>query len=119
MRLLFICVGNTCRSQMAQAAARHLGYEAESAGTHPGEAIAEFAIKVTSDLGIDMHGQYPKSVDAIDATGFDRIISMGCGVECPALPIDEDWGLDDPVGREEEIYRATLNHILELIESLQ
>ena len=119
MRLLFICVGNTCRSQMAQAAARHLGHEAESAGTHPGAAIAEYAIKVTSNIGIDMQGQYPKSVDEIDATGFDRIISMGCGVECPALPIDEDWGLDDPIGGEEEIYRKTLNDIRGRIESLQ
>ena len=119
MRILFVCVGNTCRSQMAQAAARHMGHEAESAGTHPGGAIAANAIKVTSDLGIGMERQYPKSVDEIDATGFDRIISMGCGVECPALPIDEDWGLDDPVGRGEEIYRATLNDILGRIESLE
>ena len=119
MRLLFICVGNTCRSQMAEAVAKSMGHEAESAGTNPGLEVARDAIRVTGDIGIDMSGQYPKSVDAIDATGFDRIISMGCGVECPALPIDEDWGLDDPVDREEEIYRATLNHILELIESLQ
>ena len=119
MRILFVCVGNTCRSQMAQAAARHIGHEAESAGTHPGGAIAANAIKVTSDLGIGMERQYPKSVDEIDATGFDRIISMGCGVECPALPIDEDWGLDDPVGRGEEIYRATLNNILGRIKALE
>ena len=119
MRILFVCTGNTCRSQMAQAAARHMGHEAESAGTHPGRVIAANAIKVTSDLGIGMERQYPKSVDEVDATGFDRIISMGCGVECPALPIDEDWGLDDPVGRGEEIYRATLNDILGRIESLE
>ena len=118
MRILFVCVGNTCRSQMAQAAARHRGHEAESAGTHPGLAIAANAIKVTSDLGIVMQGQYPKSVDEIDSTEFDLIISMGCGVECPALPIDEDWGLDDPVGRGEEIYRATLIDILARIEAI-
>ncbi len=118
MRILFVCVGNTCRSQMAQAAASHMGYEAESAGTRPGREIAAKAIKVTSDLGIGMEGQYPKSVDEIDTTGFDRIISMGCGVECPNLPIDEDWGLDDPVGEEEEIYHATLNDILRHIEVL-
>jgi len=104
---------------MAQAAARHLGHEAESAGTDPGEEIAANAIKVTSDLGIGMEGQYPKSIDEIDTTGFDRIISMGCGVECPALPIDEDWGLDDPVGMGEEIYRATLNDILGRIEAFE
>lgn len=119
MRVLFVCVGNTCRSQMAQAVARHLGHQAESAGTHPGESIAANAIKVTSDIGIEMDGQSPKSVDDIDATGFDRIISMGCGVECPALPIDEDWGLDDPVGRGEEIYRETLRDIMGRIDSLE
>ncbi len=119
MRILFVCVGNTCRSQMAQAAAKHMGHDAESAGTHPGASIAKNAIKVTSDVGIGMEGQYPKSVDDIDTTGFDHIISMGCGVECPALPIDEDWGLDDPVGREEKIYRETLNEIMGRIETLE
>ena len=119
MRVLFVCVGNTCRSQMAQAVARHMGHHAESAGTNPGESIALNAIKVTSDIGIDMEKQSPKSIDDIDATGFDRIISMGCGVECPALPIDDDWGLDDPVGRGEEIYRETLRIILERTESLE
>tara|TARA_B110000014_G_scaffold44530_1_gene29477 strand:- start:369 stop:698 length:330 start_codon:yes stop_codon:yes gene_type:complete len=104
---------------MAQAVARHLGHQAESAGTHPGEFIAANAIKVTSDIGIEMDGQSPKSVDDIDATGFDRIISMGCGVECPTLPIDEDWGLDDPVGRGEEIYRETLRDIMGRIDSLE
>jgi len=119
MRILFVCVGNTCRSQMAQAAAKHMGHDAESAGTHPGASIAKNAIKVTSDVGIGMEGQYPKSVDDIDTTGFDHIISMGCGVECPALPIDEDWRLDDPVGREEKIYRETLNEIMGRIETLE
>tara|TARA_B100000029_G_scaffold189282_1_gene187126 strand:+ start:4439 stop:4756 length:318 start_codon:yes stop_codon:yes gene_type:complete len=104
---------------MAQAAAKHMGHDAESAGTHPGASIAKNAIKVTSDVGIGMEGQYPKSVDDIDTTGFDHIISMGCGVECPALPIDEDWGLDDPVGREEKIYRETLNEIMGRIETLE
>ena len=96
MRLLFVCVGNTCRSQMAEALAKHKGYEAQSAGTSPGSAVAPEAIEAIGEKGIDMGGQYPKSVDDIDGTGFDRIISMGCGVECPALPMDRDWGLDDP-----------------------
>ena len=93
MRLLFVCVGNTCRSQMAEAAAKHMGHEAQSAGTNPGSAVAHDAIKVTGAIGIEMSGQYPKSVDDIDTTGFDRIISLGCGVECPALPMDDDWRL--------------------------
>lgn len=83
MRLLFVCVGNTCRSQMAEALAKHKGHEAQSAGTSPGSAVAPEAIEAIGEKGIGMGGQYPKSVDDIDTRGFDRIISMGCGVECP------------------------------------
>ena len=108
MRLLFVCVGNTCRSQMAEAVAKRMGFEAESAGTNPGLEVARDAIGVTEDIGVDMSGQYPKSVDDVDPSRFDRIISMGCGVECPDLPIDDDWGLEDPVGRGKDFYRSTL-----------
>lgn len=111
MRLLFVCVGNTCRSQMAEAVAKHMGHEAQSAGTRPGSAVAQDAIKVTGEVGIEMSGQYPKSIDDISITGFDRIISMGCGVECPALSMDDDWGLEDPVGRGVAFYRKTLEEI--------
>ena len=118
MRLLFVCVGNTCRSQMAEAVAKHMGHEAQSAGTNPGSAVAQVAIKVTGEIGIDMSGQYPKSVDDIDTTGSDRIISMGCGVECPALPMDDDWGLEDPVGQGEAFYRKTLKEIKQRLIAL-
>ena len=119
MRLLFVCVGNTCRSQMAEAVAKSMGHEAESAGTNPGPEVAREAIRVTGEIGIDMSGQYPKSVGDIDSSGFDRIISMGCGVECPALPINDDWGLEDPVGRGENIYRNTLEEIKQRLLALQ
>jgi arsenate reductase len=118
MRLLFVCVGNTCRSQMAESVAKSMGHEAESAGTSPGFEVALDAIRVTGEIGIDMSGQYPKSVDDVDASGFDRIISMGCGVECPALPIDDDWGLEDPVGRGEDFYRSTLEEIKQRLLAL-
>lgn len=120
MRLLFVCVGNTCRSQMAEAVAKQMGHEAQSAGTNldPGSVVAQDAIKVNGEIGIDMSGQYPKSVDDIDTTGFDRIISMGCGVECPALSMDDDWGLEDPVGRGEAFYRKTLEEIKQRLIAL-
>ena len=118
MRLLFVCVGNTCRSQMAEAAAKHMGHEAQSAGTNPGSAVAQDAIKATEEIDIEMSGQYPKSVDDIDTTGFDRIISMGCGVECPALPMDDDWGLEDPVDQGEAFYRKTLKEIKQRLIAL-
>ncbi|MEC7104986.1 MAG: arsenate reductase ArsC [Candidatus Thermoplasmatota archaeon] len=113
MRLLFVCVGNTCRSQMAEAIARDLGHSASSAGTHPPEdrGVAPNALIVLEEISIDTKGLHPKSVDLVDPENFDKIISMGCGVSCPALPIDEDWGLEDPFGREIEAYRKTRDEI--------
>ena len=119
MRLLFVCVGNTCRSQMAEALAKHKGHEAQSAGTSPGGAVAPEAIEVIGEKGIDMGGQYPKSVDDIDTRGFDRIISMGCGVECPRLPMDDDWGIEDPHGGDVAFYRRTRDKIEGLLDLLE
>jgi len=105
---------------MAEALARDLGHEAVSAGTNASGNvnIAEYAMEVLRELDVDVSGQNPKSVDSIDTTGFDRIISMGCGVECPTLPIDVDWGLDDPVGEGIEVYRETRDRILKHLTGL-
>ncbi len=118
MNLLFVCVGNTCRSQMAEALARHYGHNAASAGTHPGTAVAANSLTVLEELGVSTDGLRPKSVDEIDTEGWDMIISMGCGVECPMLPIAEDWGLEDPVGLPIEVYRNTRDIIIENLERL-
>ena len=118
MNLLFVCVGNTCRSQMAEALAKNLGFKAQSAGTNPGEKIAENAVKVINELGIEMKNQFPKSIDTIETKGYDVIISMGCGVECPNLQISYDWGLDDPVGHNINFYRNTREKIQSLLEKL-
>jgi arsenate reductase len=118
MKLLFVCVGNTCRSQMAEALAKEMGFKAQSAGTHPGGEIAVNAVKVIKELGIEIDNQFPKSLDMIDTKGYDKIISMGCGVECPNLPITLDWGLDDPVGHDISFYRNTRDKIQSLLEKL-
>ncbi len=112
MRLLFVCVGNTCRSQIAEALARNRGHEAVSAGTDPGDRVAENAIAILEEMGVNSEGLYPKSVDSVDLNGFDKTISMGCGVHCPSIPMDEDWGLEDPVGRDLEFYRGVSNRIM-------
>ena len=98
---------------MAEAIARDLGHSSSSAGTHPpkAEGVAPNALKVLKEISIDTKGLHPKSVDLVDPEKFDKIISMGCGVSCPALPIDEDWGLEDPFGREIEAYRKTRDEI--------
>lgn len=118
MRLYFVCVGNTCRSQMAEALARSMGHEAASAGTHPGMAVAGNSLAVLEEIGVSTEGLIPKSVDEVDSSGWDMIISMGCGVHCPALPISEDWGLDDPVGGPIEVYRQTRDTIIANLERL-
>ena len=111
MRLLFVCVGNSCRSQMAEGIARHLGHEAASAGTHPASQVSAHAITLLKSKGIDTNGLRPKSVDLFNAEDFDMVISMGCGVSCPTMRIDQDWGLDDPVGQSLEVFEATANEI--------
>ena len=116
MKLLFVCVGNTCRSQIAEAVAKSLGHDAISAGTHPGQKVNINATRVLEEAGLDCSDLYPKSLDDIDTSGHDMIISMGCGVECPGLPIDRDWGLEDPLGKSLEFYRFTMHTITELVK---
>ncbi len=103
---------------MAEALARHYGHEAESAGTHPGSVVASNSLSVLKELGVSTEGLRPKSIDEIDTIGWDMIISMGCGVECPALPIAEDWGLEDPVGLPIDVYRSTRDTIIENLHRL-
>ncbi len=120
MRLLFVCVGNTCRSQMAEALARNMGHEAASAGTQTrsGSAVAAHSLTVLQEMGVDIDGLFPKSINDVDAEGWDMIISMGCGVHCPELPIAEDWGLEDPVGLPIVVYRRTRDAISENLARL-
>jgi len=111
MRLLFVCVGNSCRSQMAEGIARSMGYIADSAGTHPAAKIALNAVKVLNSKGISTKGMIPKSVNSFSADDYDKVISMGCGVNCPMMRIDEDWGLEDPVGKDVSVYQSTAAEI--------
>ena len=76
------------------------------------------AIKVIEELGFQMKGQFPKSIDSIETNKYEKIISMGCGVECPNLPISTDWGLDDPVGNDIDYYRNTRDLIMQKLEKL-
>jgi arsenate reductase len=84
----FICVGNSCRSQMAEGFAKHYGKDvikAFSAGTHPAPEINPNAVAVMKEKGIDLSGQYPKLLKDIPAE-LDILITMGCNVECPFVP---------------------------------
>ena len=118
MRLLFVCVGNSCRSQMAEAIARDLGHEAASAGTHPETSVSKNALRVLESRSIDSSNLYPKSIDDIEWKAYDMVISMGCGVSCPAIRIDQDWGLDDPHGKEISAFEKCADVIEENIRKL-
>jgi len=102
MRLLFLCTGNSCRSQMAEGFARiylpHL--ENWSAGTRPAEQVNPLAIQVMAEKGIDISAHYPKMVDDVPAP-IDHVVTLcvEAAEECPAFPgarHTEHWGLPDP-----------------------
>ena len=118
MRLLFVCVGNSCRSQMAEGLARSMGHSADSAGTHPANSIANNAVVVLKSRGISAEGMMPKNVDTFSADDYDMVISMGCGVHCPAMQIDQDWELQDPVGQALSVYQATADEIERRLKEL-
>lgn len=111
--VLFVCVGNSCRSQMAEAFAREAGLDAASAGTAPSSQIHPPAIEAMAELGISMSSQKPEMIDLHDLNRYQRTITMGCGVaeSCPTLHTDEDWGLDDPVHMDMEGLRAVRDEI--------
>jgi len=114
-RVLFVCVGNSCRSQLAEALARHHGagrIEAASAGTHPAGAVSRGALEVLGERGIDTSSLRSKGLDEVDIHSFDRVIAMGCHPVdeiCPARYAGrkEDWDIPDPIGQPAEVYRRT------------
>lgn len=118
MKVLFVCVGNSCRSQMAEGLARAMGLEAASAGTHPADKVAPHALTVLHERGINTEGMQPQSLDEFQPEHYDKVISMGCGVHCPAIKIDDDWGLEDPVGQAYEVYERTAAEIERRLKSL-
>jgi arsenate reductase len=103
--VLFVCVHNAGRSQMAAGWLRHLAgdtVEVRSAGSEPGKSINPAAVEAMREVGIDIAGQTPKKLEWETAESSDVIITMGCGDACPIFPGKryEDWKLDDPAGLE-------------------
>jgi arsenate reductase len=108
-KVAFVCVHNSCRSQMAEAWAKELGsdiFDVYSAGTEKYHEVKPLAKQVMEEEGIDMSSHYPKLLGEIPSS-VDVLITMGCGVQCPFLPckVKEDWGLVDPSGGPIEGYR--------------
>ncbi len=123
-KVAFICVHNSCRSQMAEALGKHLAgdvFESFSAGTELRPMINQDAVRIMKQLyGIDMElTQRSKLID--DLPSIDGIITMGCNVKCPYLPTSfrEDWGLDDPSGLPDEAFVRTAKIIEEKVLALK
>jgi len=123
--VIFVCVHNSGRSQMAEAFAKRLGQGkliAESAGTEPGDALNPTAIAVMEEIGYDMSGHHPKMMTLQMVESADRIITMGCGVDAATCPAEfvptEDWGLDDPKGQPIEKVREIRDEIKARVEKL-
>jgi protein-tyrosine-phosphatase len=121
-RVLFVCVENANRSQMAEAFARlhgGAGVEAMSAGSRPSGVINPKAIRYMAELGVDLTTHDSKSLDEIDGL-FDAVITMGCGDSCPWVParIREDWALPDPKHMADEDYRAVRDTISAKVRDL-
>ena len=123
-KVAFICVHNSCRSQIAEALGKHLAsdvFESYSSGTETKDRINPDAVRIMKQLyGIDMEKtQRPKLLE--DIPPVEIVITMGCNVECPYLPSKhrEDWGLDDPTGMPDEEFIKVIRAIETKITALR
>lgn len=121
--VLFVCVHNAGRSQMAAGYMRHLSdgrVEVFSAGSAPKDSINPQAVVVMAEEGIDIAGQQPKVLTNDAVIASDVVITMGCGDACPFYPGKryEDWVLEDPAGQPIEIVRGIRDEIKSRVEGL-
>ncbi len=137
-RVLFHCIENACRSQMAEGFARYYGGEdikAYSGGSKPADRVDENAVKVMDERGIDISRQKPKMVSSKDMKKLDYVVTMGCGVDvCPVcsnsflpeganspISVEEKtikWDIDDPAGKSIEEFRRVRDEIEERVRDL-
>ena len=119
VKILFVCVGNSCRSQMAEAFANHLGNGkvlASSAGSAPLGTVIPETHEVMTEKGISLEGQWSKGLRDVAVAGMDAVVSMGCDVRCPVPAGFKgrviEWSIPDPYGSDPEYYR----HVRDMIE---
>jgi protein-tyrosine-phosphatase len=121
--VLFVCVHNAGRSQMAAGFLSHLAgdrVEVRSAGSLPGDRVNPSAVAAMAEVGIDISGQRPKVLTGEAVQASDYVITMGCGDACPVFPGRRylDWALDDPAGKGVEAVRPIRDKIRSRIEHL-
>lgn len=123
-KVAFICVHNSCRSQIAEALGKHLAadeFDFYSAGTETKPQINQDAVRIMKEMyGIDMeaNGQYSKLIS--DIPDIDIAISMGCNVGCPFIgrEFDDNWGIDDPTGKSDDDFKLVIKQIEQKIMQL-
>lgn len=124
IKIAYVCVHNSCRSQMAEAITK-LNYsdffEAYSAGTHLKTEINQDAVKIINSMYEYDMNETQKNKLLSEIPEVDIVITMGCNVDCPMLPCKfrEDWGLDDPTGNEDIVFNLTAKVIEEKIKNLK
>ncbi|KUL38190.1 phosphotyrosine protein phosphatase [Streptomyces sp. NRRL F-4489] len=121
--VLFVCVHNAGRSQMAAGFLAHLAgdrVEVRSAGSVPADRVNPAAVEAMREIGIDIAGQRPKVLTAEAVRASDYVITMGCGDACPVFPGKEylDWALEDPAGKGVESVRPIRDEIRGRVEAL-
>ncbi|GHG21585.1 arsenate reductase ArsC [Streptomyces zaomyceticus] len=121
--VLFVCVHNAGRSQMAAGFLRHLAgnrVEVRSAGSIPGDQVNPAAVEAMAEAGVDISDQKPKVLTTEAVQASDYVITMGCGDACPVFPGKKylDWALEDPAGQGVEAVRPIRDEIKVLIEGL-
>ena len=121
--ILFVCVANSCRSQMAEALAKSLslgGWEIWSAGSHPSGQVHPIAAQLMAELGLDLAGHRSKGLGEVPRRTWDYVVTMGCGDACPAVPARQriDWAVPDPVAMPFEEARRARDQLAEAVRAL-
>ena len=120
MKVLFVCVHNAGRSQMAQALYEARGGHARSAGTQPADRVHPEVVEAMREQGFDLGKRRPQKLDRSDAEWADVVVTMGCGDECPVVPGKRyvDWDLADPAGKGTDEVRAIRDEIARRVAEL-
>ena len=121
--IVFVCVANSCRSQMAEGAAKAFkkdGWEIWSAGSNPSGRVHPVAVQAMAELGVDLSGHRSKGVQELPQREWDYVVTMGCGDACPAMRAKRriDWQIPDPVGLPPEETRRIRDQIVSLVRDL-
>jgi len=119
-RVLFVCVGNACRSQMAEGFAHVYGQDVldpHSAGLAPAMAVPEETRQTMAEKHVDISAQFPKPVNIFPSGHFDLVVNIS-GYPIPGHPLAVEWKVSDPIGGPPEVYRATRDLIEQLVMKL-